>query len=543
MAKTDIFKPLTYHGTTYPSKEGYIADGNGVVQKRTYFRGSDGQYYAIDNNGNAVPMHLNNPNGGDAITLQYADSYQGDGPVVTPSEETWNYLRYRNQELQGDRNFSHFDIDENGKRINLRSNVENHDLNARRQALMRAAGYDVPDNGLWDEKQQAIWDKLTIKDKDYDTTLTGFGKAMMDKLTGNTTYRDNPLIQDAVQAYNPDNVDWDKTNRSHNKFINAVDGTWGPIAMAAFGSPILKTAVSAPLTTATTLGGGALGGWAVDKASKALTGRSIGDNVAKYTSLSSDMGEMFNPGYYAGGAYGHFVSNNLASRGRYTLNYLSPASYKGHWLDFPLTISKPFYRKPPTFYNNRKPSWYAKYAQKEGIDAAEQRFQNGLVWAGIPEEEAAHPMYIKNADGSYRLSQDGFSHGLGRPSGAALVPDKTKIDQDWFTVSGIGGEHSNFKKLGDWMGAKLMQFEDEQKLNPQWLLTDPVKRGIGKYFSENNKAYKFLDQLGGKSASGVMGYKPFTIKQNYIHTGNKVYPIYEDPANASNIPNFIIRRD
>lgn len=234
MAKTDIFKPLTYQGTTYPSKEGYIADGNGVVQKRTYFRGSDGQYYAIDNNGNAVPMHLNNPNGGDAITLQYADSYQGDGPVVTPSEETWNYLRDRNQELQGDRDFSHFDIAENGKRMNLKSNVENHDLNVRRQALMRAAGYDVPDNGLWDEKQQAIWDKLTIKDKDYDTTLTGFGKAMMDKLTGNTTYRDNPLIQDAVQAYNPDNVDWDKTNRSHNKFINAVDGTWEPIAMAAF---------------------------------------------------------------------------------------------------------------------------------------------------------------------------------------------------------------------------------------------------------------------------------------------------------------------
>ena len=141
MAKTDIFKPLTYQGTTYPSKEGYIADGNGVVQKRTYFRGSDGQYYAIDNNGNAVPMHLNNPNGGDAITLQYADSYQGDGSVVTPSEETWDYLRDRNQELQGDRDFTHFDIDENGKRMNLKNNIESHDLNVRRQALMRVAGY------------------------------------------------------------------------------------------------------------------------------------------------------------------------------------------------------------------------------------------------------------------------------------------------------------------------------------------------------------------------------------------------------------------
>lgn len=37
-----------------------------------------------------------------------------------------------------------------------------------------------------------------------------------------------------------------------------------------------------------------------------------------------------------------------------------------------------------------------------------------------------------------------------------------------------------------------------------------------------------------------MGYKPFTIKQNYIHTGNQVYPIYEDPANTSYVPNWIV---
>ena len=252
MAKTDIFKPLTYQGTTYPSKECYIADGNGVIQKRTYFRGSDGQYYAIDNNGNAVPMHLNNPNGGDAITLQYADPYQGDGPVVTPSEETWNYLRDRNQELQGDRDFSHFDIEENGKRINLKSNVENHDLNVRRQALMRVAGYDVPDNGLWDDEQQAIWDKLTIKDKDYDTTLTGFGKAMMDKLTGNTTYRDNPLIQDAVQAYNPNIID--KAKSSVNRALNttagkAITGTWGPVVATSALPGIPAAYLDAGLTS------------------------------------------------------------------------------------------------------------------------------------------------------------------------------------------------------------------------------------------------------------------------------------------------------
>jgi len=493
MAKTDIFKPLTYQGTTYPSKEGYIADGNGVVQKRTYFRGSDGQYYAIDNNGNAVPMHLNYPNGGDAITLQYADSYQGDGPVVTPSEETWNYLRDRNQELQGDRDFSHFDIEENGKRMNLKSNVENHDLNARRQALMMAAGYDVPDNGLWDEKQQAIWDKLTIKDKDYDTTLTGFGKAMMDKLTGNTTYRDNPLIQDAVQAYNPDNVDWDKTNRSHNKFINAVDGTWEPIAMAAFGSPILKTAVSAPLTTATTLGGGALGGWAVDKASKALTGRSIGDNVAKYTSLSSDMGEMFNPGYYAGGAYGHFVSNNLANRERYFLNGFTPNGYfldKQHLRELARMLPEPLYRTPPTFFNGRKPRWYNRYASRENIPSAENRFQNGAIWAGIPKEEVPITMYRRNYDGTYRMTSEGVA-----TENAARIPDETARYADFFTKGGVGGEHSDFLNFGKRDGISFMQFQDEQKLNPQWIPIDWMKRKF--HIQEGSKAQKKLDQIGG----------------------------------------------
>ena len=481
-------------------KSGVFYDDKGNKVEREYYEGPNGTYYTYNNDYKAVPIVLF-----DRMSPEELEKWRQTAPN-SPYRKTVGEVQ-------------------------------------QRQAMMKAAGYNVPNNGLWDDDQQSVWDKLTIKNKDYDTTLKGFLGAMGDKATGNTTYRDDPLIQDAVKTYDSNNVDWDKTNRSHNKFINAVDGTWGPIAELALAPWLLKYAVSSPLAATANLVGGSLGGWAVNKASEAITGKSIGDNVAKYTPFTSGMGEMANLGYYVGGAYGNFVRNNLASRGRYTLNYLSPASYKGHWLDFPLTISKPFYRKPPTFYNNRKPSWYAKYAQKEGIDAAEQRFQNGLVWAGIPEEETAHPMYIKNTDESYRLSQDGFSHGLGRPSGAALVPNKTKIDQDWFTISGIGGEHSNFKKIGDWMGAKLMQFEDEQKLNPQWLLTDPVKRGIGKYFSENNKAYKFLDQLGGKSASGVMGYKPFTIKQNYIHTGNKVYPIYEDPANASNIPNFIIHRD
>ena len=102
---------------------------------------------------------------------------------------------------------------------------------------------------------------------------------------------------------------------------------------------ILKTAVSAPLTTAATLGGGYLGGWAVDKASEALTGKSIGDNVAKYTPFTSDMGEIINPGYYVGGLgtyYGNKLGNYVINEGR---PYLDIARLKGETAAYKLRRS------------------------------------------------------------------------------------------------------------------------------------------------------------------------------------------------------------
>jgi hypothetical protein len=374
---------------------------------------------------------------------------------------------------------------------------------------------------------------LATKPKEYDTTLMGLASGVLDKLRGNNTYTYNPSDPGSVRPYNPDEVDWGKTRRSQNKVVNALSGTWGPVVSMAMAPALASSMASAPLVTMATLAGGAAGGYAADKASEALTGRDIGTNVAMYTPLSPDLGEMLNPGYFVGGTYGNFVGNNLAKRGRYTLNYLTPASYGGHYLDFPLTLSKPFYEKPPTFYNGRKPAWYSDYASKYGVDAAEQRFQNGLVWAGIPEKEAAHPMYIQNNDGSYRLAPEGIGY---KGFSADALPDYSTQEADFFTRSGIGGEHSDYKELGDWMGAKLMQFEDEQKLNPQWMVTDKIKVRL----PEDSKLHNFFDNLGGKPLDGIVGYKPFTIKQNYVHTGNKVYTLYDDPSNSSYIPDFTL---
>lgn len=428
-------------------------------------------------------------------------------------------------------------------------------INKRRQAYMKAVGYNVPQDGSWGPWQQKIWDKLSTKQKQYDTTLMGFAQGMWDKLTGNDTVKYDPTDSGTVRTWSPDNVDWGKTRRSQNKVVNAVSGTWAPIAAIA-GLPALVTAAGASIPTVTaSVVGGAAGGAAVDKASEAITGHDIGTNIAMHTPLSPDLGEWINLGYALGGRYGgrygNFVENNLANRERYTLNYLIPASYKGHGKDLVKTVIAPFYSKPPTFFNGRKPAWYPQYARANGADAAEARFQNGLVWAGIPETEAAHPMYVQNADGSYRTTPEGFGFDTSKMPGltqADLIPEETTLGEtlgetfegdipDFFTKGGVGGSHSDYINYGEipgTNGARLMQFQDEQKLNPQWIVTTPIK----KLFPEGSSPYNFFHKLGGIPMDRLFGYKPFKYKQNYIHTGNDVYPIYSDPTTGYT-PNFM----
>ena len=187
--------------------------------------------------------------------------------------------------------------------------------NQQKQAYMRAAGYDVPKDGSWNEEQQSIWDNLTTKPKEYDPTLTGIIGGYRDKLLGNTTERVDPLYQGEVKAYNPDEVDWEKTRKSQNKVVNALTGTYGPLVALA-STPYLGLALkTAPIATIASLSGGAAIGDAVNKASEALTGRDIGTHVAMRTPFTPGMGEMLNPGYYygapRGAAIGDFLQTSL----------------------------------------------------------------------------------------------------------------------------------------------------------------------------------------------------------------------------------------
>ena len=431
--------------------------------------------------------------------------------------------------------------------------------NMQKQAYMRAAGYNVPQDGSWGPWQQSIWNKLTTRPKEYDTTLAGLAEGVWDKITGNDKERFNPLDQGTVTAYNPNNVDWSKTRKSQNKVVKALSETWGPLVAAATAPSLASSMAAAPIATMATLAGGTAGGYAVDKASEALTGRDLGTNIAMHTPLTPSMGEMLNPGYVAGG-YGNFVGNNIANRGRYTLNYLFPAGYSNeNYTAVPKILSKVFYEKPPTFAEGRKPVWYSQFAQNYP-DAAEGRFQNGLIWAGIPETEATHPMYVQNADGSYRTTPEGFGMDVRKlaetgKSLAEVIPNKTVLGEtlgekfngnnaaDYVTKGGVGGVHSDFINYGEvpgTNGARLMRFEDEQKLNPQWVIADKIKKKYN--IDADSKLGQFIDYFGGKPLDWILGYKPFTYKQNYIHTGDDVLPIFSD-STTGYTPNFMFRGD
>ena len=78
------------------------------------------------------------------------------------------------------------------------------------------------------------------------------------------------------------------------------------------------------------------------------------------------VGDMTNPGYYAGFKYGDFLGTNFANRERYVLNYLTPAGYDGHGKELFKVFTTLFYKKPPKFHNGKKPEWYDKYSRIYG---------------------------------------------------------------------------------------------------------------------------------------------------------------------------------
>ena len=286
------------------------------------------------------------------------------------------------------------------------------------------------------------------------------------------------------------------------------------------------------------------GGYAVDKTSEALTDKTWGNNVSDFLShrwgfdVPTIVGDMTNPGYYAGFKYGDFLGTNFANRERYVLNYLTPAGYDGHGKELFKVFTAPFYKTPPKFHNGKKPEWYDKFSRIYGKQAAENRFQNGAIWANIPEEEIPRTMYIRNSDGTYRLTREGLNL---REDGTLRfpLPNEEETFPDLFSIGQVGGEHSQYTLIDKYRGTpfNLMEFKDIQKLNPQWQFTDKIKNKFG----QNSKIYEWLYNIGGKDLGKLMfNYKPFTIRQHYFAPQSGIsapyLPSYTDPDRLWTLP-------
>ena len=69
------------------------------------------------------------------------------------------------------------------------------EANKRKQAFLNMNGYNIPVDGSWGKWQQEQYDKLTRKDKHYNTTPLGFLSYLYDATLGEgTTYQEDSQV-------------------------------------------------------------------------------------------------------------------------------------------------------------------------------------------------------------------------------------------------------------------------------------------------------------------------------------------------------------
>ena len=239
--------------------------------------------------------------------------------------------------------------------------------------------------------------------------------------------------------------------------------------------------------------------------------------------------------------YAGWVGNNFRQLGRYTLNYLDPRGYGNYFARVGNVYKRPFYMKPPTFYNGKKPTWYGNQGF---FNDDEIRFQNGAIWAGIPEKEIPRTLIHKNIDGTYRFTREAIQKaenstkipfedmaGLKDESVLKGMKEGEAInEQDWLTS--VGGEHSNYILRQNNPRSLIWEFQDRQKLNPQWQVASWIKKKLNLSDTSPSLIRKGIDQLGGQNVSWMLGYKPFTYRQGILLDKNSDWRLFFDPAHA-----------
>lgn len=525
-------RPLLYNGNLFPTTTMPVEDSKGNITNIPVFADANGMYHSLDQKGNELPIILQH-------TL----------PEVTVLSPRKKVQRNLMTSLTGSFGTPNPIVDEYDRHTQLNTAEEEKTKlldNQNKQAIMRAAGYDVPNDGVWDSNQQRIWDSLTVQPKEYDTTLKGFFNGLIDMLAENTTYTADPLAPDEIKTYNPDNVDWTKTKASQNKFIKALDGTYVPIAVLS----ALPVAAASPVAAIVSTTGGLVGGKVIDEGSKVLTGRDFATNVSMYTPLTPGLGELFNPGIAISGIGAEKRMLDAI------YNQITPFGYQDAAV-LPGTISKSkelglavkdfFTPKRIDTSVSSTPAW------KQRLDLSSLHTEKKTpfllrddAWRLAMRQKPRtieingnpHSLYIKNSDGTYSYDIDYINkkrldagiRALNKEELPILTPfDKLHKGHNHTVIGeGIGYNggwaNADFNISDNWLaknvdfneqGDLLLKLDEPFRLRDKWDV-QPLKeeqRSFSPSFTRfaNKHPNKVTDYLKNIEVVQTLGGKPFVL--------------------------------
>lgn len=404
--------------------------------------------------------------------------------------------------------------------------MANIKLNKRRQAYMKSLGYNVPTDGSWGPYQQKIWDKLSTKQKEYDNTFIGLFNGLKDKITGNTTYKKDPLVKDQIYKSRGDSY-----TKPSNGVSKALLGTYIPGAIA-LASP--QTILKHPIASAVGYLGGLAGNTVVDKISKATTKKDFATNVGNTLGISKQAAEYLNPGSYIGG-YGavrrllNSIYTNVSPLGYGNMltvknKPLSTISKKQELLN---SIKDYF---TPKRINTDNPKWKSTInndaLKKSTIifrdDAwrlATRQKPHTIEINGKPQS-----LYIANGDGTYRYNFDYINHVkkmLGEPVDNVLNVNykHPSVAHDNITTNAGFLNVQYTPQYKQYMGKYIDLGKPKVTINDVWDLqplknVNPRRSLFPKFsqFAQQNPNF-ITNYFRNIEALGAVGGKPFVLKQ------------------------------
>lgn len=200
--------PVKYKGVNYPANDEDLLDRNGNIVRKRVFVDGKGRRYFINDDGSLTNVYQN----------------AGMLPEVTITAP----LTQRAVNRMYTRNL--LDSLKNQGRIFDYANLQKElsDKTKQRQYVLNMSGYKNDIDGNWTLDQQNAWDSITTKRKDYPPSLTSLAEGLYDKVTGNDTYKANPLDRGEVRTYNEDNIDRVETAKMHSPALRAIWDTYVP---------------------------------------------------------------------------------------------------------------------------------------------------------------------------------------------------------------------------------------------------------------------------------------------------------------------------